>query len=394
MSNYSIIFNDGQDGFYSYVENGKIFFRHRAGRNTTWDDAPPAVNLTDLGTTSLTITSFDGVNKNPTTRTYSLTTEPIGGEGNNLLVAPQIGSAILSGLDGNDLIFSLSGNDYLNGGSGDDLLIGAHGTDTMLGGPGNDRYLVTNGHGGDIIVDESGSDTLVFLTNNGDGYSGQLITYRQGSSLFYRSYTQDWQDDSTEFYIGEIKNFQGKGYIEQIFYVDGDASNFYKAIAKGNTGSAKADWISSTATGGSLSGLAGDDVLVGFTAADTLRGGAGNDALYGGPGTASDKFVFDFAPNAKTNVDYIWDFSPDEDKIQFSRNIFKGFAATGTVGSTAYVEGSGKTTADSAAQRLIYNTTTGDLFYDADGNGRAAAVKVAIIGNKGDLSHTDFEIIA
>jgi len=143
-----------------------------------------------------------------------------------------------------------------------------------------------------------------------------------------------------------------------------------------------------------LSGLAGNDVLIGFTGEDTLRGGAGNDTLYGGPGTASDKFVFDFAPNSNTNVDYIIDFVPDQDEIQLSKKVLKGFAGTGPLASDAYVEGAGKTTADSALQRVIYNTTTGDLFYDADGNGRAAAVKIAIIGTKADLSHSDFEIIA
>lgn len=388
MSNYAITVNAKADGLLMYLENGSIFLKHRVGRSTTWDDAPPAINLTDIGMTSLTISYFDGVNQNPIISTWSLTTDSIGGEGNNWLLAPQNGS-VLSGLDGNDHFFGSGGNDYLNGGSGNDVLTGLPGDDTMLGGAGNDTYVIWNGSGADLIIDESGSDTLRFLTNNGDGFSGGLTTYRQGNSLFFRSYTSD-----TEWDLGEIRNFQGKGYIERLHYVDGDGPTYYISLAKGGTGSAAADWISSTAIGGVLSGLAGNDVLIGFTAADTLRGGAGNDALYGGPGTASDKFVFDFAPNSNTNVDYIIDFAPDEDKIQLSRKVFKGFAATGTIGSTAYVEGSGKTTADSASQRLIYNTTTGDLFYDADGNGRAAAVKVAIIGNKADLSHTDFEIIA
>jgi len=135
--------------------------------------------------------------------------------------------------------------------------------------------------------------------------------------------------------------------------------------------------------------------LIGFTAADTLRGGLGNDVLYGGPDTASDKFVFNAAPNASLNVDYIIGFAASEDKIQFSKAIFKGFAALGSLSDGAYVEGAGKTTADSSSHRVIYNTTTGDLFYDPDGSGtKAAAVKIAIVGNQADLSSDDFEIIA
>jgi hypothetical protein len=283
------------------------------------------------------------------------------------------------------------GNDYLNGGSGSDVLIGRDGDDTMLGGSGNDVYAIWNGSGADIIADEGGLvDTLRFVTNTGGGEAGGLTTYRQGNSLFFRSYTSD-----TEWDLGEIKNFQGKGYIEQMHYVDGNGSTYYISLAKGGTGSKVADWISSTAAGGTLSGFEGNDILIGYTAADTLRGGAGNDTLYGGPGTASDKFVFDFAPSASVNVDYIIDFVASEDKIQFSRAIFKGFSASGSLSSSAYVEGAGKTAADSLLQRVIYNTTTGDLFYDADGSGtKALAVKVAVVGTMADLSSADFEIIA
>jgi Ca2+-binding RTX toxin-like protein len=260
----------------------------------------------------------------------------------------------------------------------------------MLGGSGNDNYTIWNGSGADVIADEGGLDTLRFLTNTGGGETGGLTTYRQGNSLFFRSYTSD-----SEWDLGEVKNFQSKGYIEQMHYVDGNGSTYYISLAKGGTGSAVADWISSTAAGGTLSGLVGNDVLIGYTAADTLKGGAGNDALYGGPGTASDKFVFDFAPNGITNLDYVIDFVASEDKIQFSRAIFKGFSASGSLSSSAYVEGAGKTAADSLLQRVIYNTTTGDLFYDADGSGtKAVAVKVAVVGTKADLSSADVEIIA
>jgi Ca2+-binding RTX toxin-like protein len=349
------------------------------------------VNLTDVGRTSITISYYDGVNATPFVTTWSLTTDSIGGEVNNWMSAIADGPAVLSGLDGNDHLTGSLGNDYLNGGSGNDVLVGREGDDTMLGGSGNDVYAIWNGSGADIIADEGGLvDTLRFVTNTGGGEAGGLTTYRQGNSLFFRSYTSD-----TEWDLGEIKNFQGKGYIERMHYVDGDGSTYYISLAKGGTGSAVADWISSTAAGGTLSGLVGNDVLIGYTAADTLKGGAGNDALYGGPGTASDKFVFDFAPNGITNLDYIIDFVASEDKIQFSRAIFKGFSASGSLSSSAYVEGAGKTAADSLLQRVIYNTTTGDLFYDADGSGtKAVAVKVAVVGTKADLSSADVEIIA
>jgi Ca2+-binding RTX toxin-like protein len=389
VPNYAITFNAKTDGFYTYLDSGKIVSKFRVGKSTTWESVS-TVSLTDDGYTSITITFYDGVNPKPSVTTWSLTTDSIGGEVNNWLSATETGPAILSGLDGHDVLIGSSGNDYLNGGSGDDFLNGREGNDTLLGGSGNDKYVIWNGSGADVIADEGGADILRFVTNTGDGPTGGLTTYRQGKSLFFRSYTSD-----TAFDEAEIRNFQGKGYIEQMHYVDGNGSTYYISLAKGGTGSAAADWISSTAAGGTLSGLVGNDVLIGYTAADTLKGGAGNDALYGGPGTASDKFVFDFAPNGITNLDYIIDFVASEDKIQFSRAIFKGFSASGSLSSSAYVEGAGKTAADSLLQRVIYNTTTGDLFYDADGSGtKAVAVKVAVVGTKADLSSADVEIIA
>ena len=389
MSNYAITVNAKTDGFYTYLDSGKIVSKLRAGKSTSWDDVS-AVNLTDLGSTSITVSYYDGVNAKPFVTTWSLTTDSIGGEVNNWMSAIADGPAVLSGLDGSDHLTGSLGNDYLNGGSGNDVLVGREGDDTMLGGSGNDNYTIWNGSGADVIADEGGLDTLRFLTNTGGGETGGLTTYRQGNSLFFRSYTSD-----SEWDLGEVKNFQSKGYIEKMHYVDGNGSTYYISLAKGGTGSAVADWISSTAAGGTLSGLVGNDVLIGYTAADTLKGGAGNDALYGGPGTASDKFVFDFAPNGITNLDYIIDFVASEDKIQFSRAIFKGFSASGSLSSSAYVEGAGKTAADSLLQRVIYNTTTGDLFYDADGSGtKAVAVKVAVVGTKADLSSADVEIIA
>jgi len=48
-----------------------------------------------------------------------------------------------------------------------------------------------------------------------------------------------------------------------------------------------------------------------------------------------------------------------------------------------------------ASDRIIYNKTTGDLFYDSDGSGGGLAIKIAIIGTSSHptLSNTDFMIV-
>jgi Ca2+-binding RTX toxin-like protein len=40
--------------------------------------------------------------------------------------------------------------------------------------------------------------------------------------------------------------------------------------------------------------------------------------------------------------------------------------------------------------RLIYDQTTGKLYYDADGSGLGAAVQIATLSNLAALHHDDF----
>ncbi len=71
-------------------------------------------------------------------------------------------------------------------------------------------------------------------------------------------------------------------------------------------------------------------------------------------------------------------------------------ATTGALTSAAFVSGAGRTAAADTSDRIIYNTTTGDLYYDADGKGSTAAIKIALIGTSPSrpvLDHTDFLII-
>ena len=150
-----------------------------------------------------------------------------------------------------------------------------------------------------------------------------------------------------------------------------------------------------------LDGLAGNDTLKGNGGNDTLKGGAGNDKLYGGDGKdtltgggGKDTFIFN---NAPTSRDTITDFGHSEgDKIQLSKAMFKGFAYTGALHADDFYAAAGATTAHDATDRLIYNTTTGILYYDADGKGGAAAVELALLGasTHSNLVYGDLQIIA
>ena len=113
-------------------------------------------------------------------------------------------------------------------------------------------------------------------------------------------------------------------------------------------------------------------------------GGAGNDTLTGNAG--ADRFVFN-APLGSGNVDTITDFGNGADKLVLASDVFAGLTAGGMVN---LVVGGAATTADPT---VLYDSATGMLSYDADGNGAGPAVDFAKLQNLAPLSSSDFMII-
>ena len=62
-----------------------------------------------------------------------------------------------------------------------------------------------------------------------------------------------------------------------------------------------------------------------------------------------------------------------------------------TLSASAFVVG---TAAGDANDRIIYNTATGDLFYDRDGTGATAAVQFAHLNGTTAISNTNFLVVA
>jgi Ca2+-binding RTX toxin-like protein len=145
----------------------------------------------------------------------------------------------------------------------------------------------------------------------------------------------------------------------------------------------------------SLDGGAGNDRLEGDEGADTLDGGAGNDVLVGGEG--NDNFLFNDTLGT-TNVDTLMDFGGAGatvlDVIQLENTgIFSALAATGALSVDNFVSNATGTAMD-GDDFIVYNTTTGALFYDADGNGGGAAVQFAVIASDVDgLTAADFVVV-
>ncbi len=121
---------------------------------------------------------------------------------------------------------------------------------------------------------------------------------------------------------------------------------------------------------------------------DVFVPGAGSDWMSGGIG--QDYFVFNTAlgPN---NRDAITDFVHADDTIRIDDAIFTAVGPLGTLAAAAFHVG---TAAADALDRIIYNPATGQVLYDADGLGGAAAVLFVTLTNRPtNIDHTDFVII-
>jgi Ca2+-binding RTX toxin-like protein len=146
--------------------------------------------------------------------------------------------------------------------------------------------------------------------------------------------------------------------------------------------------INGTSSNNTLTGTSTAEAINGLAGADTLWGKGGNDVLTGG--TGKDSFVFDTALSASGNVDRITDFNVVDDAIRLNDSIFTKLTTTGAIHS-GWFKAAAK--AIDGNDHIIYDRTTGKLFYDMDGNGTAAQVHFATIDNKVALTAADFIVI-
>lgn len=247
------------------------------------------------------------------------------------------------GNESSNLLRGEGGSDTLEGGAGKDTLDGGAGVDSLLGGAGDDRFVVSQG---DKVVEgaSQGLDTVE-----------SPIHFTLGSNL-------------ENLLLTGSANVNG-------------------------TGNALANTLTGNGGNNQLSGTAGTDRLLGGSGNDTLRGGAGNDTLSGGAG--ADRFLFDTAFGGSPGKDTISDFSRSQgDRIALDDDVFTRFTAGVAVQDAQIVQGAGRTTAQDAGDRLIFNTTTGALFYDADGTGSAASpLQFAVLSGVSQVAAGDFLIV-
>lgn len=378
----------------------------------------------------------------------NLTLLPLATNGfGNGLANVMIGNAsanALRGGGGNDSLFGRDGNDHLDGGTGGDHL---------EGGNGNDTYIVDNTL--DVVVEQAGGGldrvrssidyelpaevehlTLTGTAINGTGNalanqllgnaSDNVLDGRAGNDVINGGSGADRMIGGAGHDIFHVDNsgdvveeLAGEGYDRVYSSIDYELPANVEALmlvgtaAISGTGNALNNSISGNSAGNVISGLAGSDMLAGVGGNDTLYGGLGIDSLYGGPGDdtldggagndslfggvgndvlvggdGADRFTFNTALNSSTNVDTISDFS-DGDTIVLMRAIFSSLDS-GSLDPSVFHAGSA---AADSNDRIIYDSATGAIYYDSDGDGAAAQQLFAYVSPGTDITAGDFFVL-
>lgn len=236
----------------------------------------------------------------------------------------------LTGNAGNDTLLGLAGDDILSGGDGDDVLNGGTGIDAMTGGLGNDTFYVDNV--GDTVTETSTGGTADRILSS--------VTYSLSGA-----------------------------YVETLQLLGSANIN-----ATGNT---QANTLIGNSGINTLNASSGNDILDGKAGSDTLIGGLGTDVI---------RFT---TALGVTNVDTVSGYTVADDSIEIDNAVFTGLAA-GALNANAFWTGTGAHDAD---DRIIYNSATGALLFDADGNGAGAAVQFATLSTGLALTSGEFLVI-
>jgi len=317
---------------------------------------------------------------------------------------------ILTGNAANNILQGGDGNDSLNGGDGNDNLRGDGGNDILNGGNGVDIANYENASAG-VAVNLSlttaqntlgaGTDTLSNIEIvNGSAYNDTLTGSTANNVLDGGAGNDSLNggdgDDSLRGDAGNDSINGGNG-VDTVHYATATAGVVVNLGLTGaqNTGGAGIDTLSNienlngSTYNDTLTGSAANNSLWGGTGNDVLNGGLGNDVLVGGLG--QDRFVFSSALGLG-NTDTVTDFTVADDTIQLAHGIFTALG-TGTLAADQFkIFGNGAAVEDSN-DHILYNSTSGGLFYDSDGSGKAAVVLVALLGKGLAMTSADFLVV-
>jgi len=274
-----------------------------------------------------------------------------------------LGNDTVTGLDGDDTIYGEAGNDTLNGGAGDDQLFGGSGDDELTGGTGYDT--LNGGSGNDTLNGNDGNDILIGGSGN-DILMGGAGDNSLAGGLGDDTYYVDFATDT----ITELADQGSDTIVTDVSFSLQTIANFENLTLSGTdpingTGNDLANSITGNTANNTLIGNGGDDILTGGLGADSMTGGTGADWFnYALPAEFGDT-VFDFS-----------NFEGDKFTLGGSAQMLMD----------AHVEFVLGLTPRSGMATLLVNGNA--LWWDQDGTGAGAAVKIADVFGLG-TGHTD-----
>jgi serralysin len=334
------------------------------------------------------------------------------------------GVTILTGSSGSDTILGLAGND---------VLFGVEGADYMIGGAGNDKFAYSFAAGGEVgdglgqfdyLEGGAGFDSIQALAsvNLSGAFLGSIegiefsnnfqISDRQvqvKASQFKADGTGlstdlvlngDVQSDNLLVFLDGQSLFDMSGF-QFADWFSGTVATFYANDRVTVIGGADAEKIIGTSRNDDVIGYGGADRIYGGGGVDILNGEQGNDVLYGGvggdvitTGSGQDIIVFDSTPNSATNVDLMYDFVVADDTIWMKKAIFTGLGALGTLTADQFKTIGIAGASVDATDRVIYDRSTGFLYYDVNGSAAGGAAKIAAMASGLQMTHLDFHVFA
>ncbi len=235
------------------------------------------------------------------------------------------------------------------------------------------------------------------------------LYYSDGRTVELLGSGFDGNDEGTQF-KGTIERYRSYQDGDLVTSIDGlriPLAAFVKVTESPSTADerklfsnalAGADRIQGSNENDVLEGFAGHDTILGRRGNDVLLGGSGNDRLAGGIGSdrlsggeGNDTFVFDTKIAVPGSIDKITDYSSKYDSFQLENSVFVGLKGK-TIAPDQFKDVS-KGDAD-ANDRILYDRSQGNLFYDRDGSGeKYEIVKFAEVTDNTRLNALDFLII-
>ena len=251
---------------------------------------------------------------------------------------------LLSG-GGNDALKGNGGANMLSSGLGNDSVICANGNDSLFGGGGDDS--LNGGMGDDLVDGGSGIDTAIFAIGSTAAIVNLALT------------------------VGQVTGYG----TDTLFGIENVVSGGGNDSLTGNT------------LANALFSSSGDDRVRGGGGNDTIDSGIGDDTVTGGLG--ADDFMFSAIFNIG-DIDHITDFDATVDAIWLQNDTFLGLVQ-GNLATSAFRSNTTGLAGD-ASDRIIYDSSTGGLFFDRDGSGGVAGVRFATVAAGLTITGADFTV--